>query len=112
MARVTIEDCKKNIPNPFNLVVIATYVALKRLYGSSLEESNSKEVKDEPIVEALRAIARNEVDIEGIEKSIRYRYACSENTHGTEEHSDSEQKKSSTPAPDISFSDFISEDIN
>jgi len=57
MARVTIEDCLKNVDNRYELVHLATHRARQIKKGSSaLVESKNKEV-----VTALREIAAKKV---------------------------------------------------
>ena len=61
MARITVEDCLKKIPNRFQLTLAATYRARQiTLGGSSLVESEH----DKPTVVALREIAEGKVGLE------------------------------------------------
>ncbi|MDW7643554.1 MAG: DNA-directed RNA polymerase subunit omega [Desulfuromonadales bacterium] len=62
MARITVEDCLKEIPNRFLLVMIAAKRS-KQLYkgGASLIENKARNKK---IVLALREIAAGKVDYE------------------------------------------------
>jgi len=53
MARITIEDCLKNVPNRFQLTLAATYRARQLLQG----HTPKVEAKDKPTVVALREIA-------------------------------------------------------
>ena len=54
MARITVDDCLKRIPNRFQLTLAATYRARQVSTGASpLVEPN----KDKPTVIALREIA-------------------------------------------------------
>lgn len=63
MARITVEDCLKNIPNRFELVVLASKRARKLLKGAKpLIESDNREV-----VVALREIAADKVKKAGKE---------------------------------------------
>ncbi len=58
MARITIEDCLKRIPNRFQLTLAATYRARQLTIGASpLIEGD----KDKPCVIALREIAGGKV---------------------------------------------------
>ena len=58
MARITVEDCLKHIPNRFELTLVATYRARQLATGASaLVEAN----KDKPTVIALREIASRKV---------------------------------------------------
>jgi DNA-directed RNA polymerase subunit omega len=57
MARVTVEDCLKQIPNRFELVLVATYRARDLLKGHSpLIESKHK-----AIVTALKEIGQGKI---------------------------------------------------
>jgi DNA-directed RNA polymerase subunit omega len=64
MARITIEDCLKNIPNRFQLTLAATYRARQLLQG----HTPKVEAKDKPTVVALREIAAGKVGIEMLKK--------------------------------------------
>ena len=58
MARITVEDCLKHIPNRFELTLAATYRARQLATGASaLVDTN----KDKPTVIALREIASRKV---------------------------------------------------
>ena len=61
MARITIEDCLKRIPNRFQLTLVATYRARQLTVGASpiLEGE-----KDKPTVIALREVAAGKVGLE------------------------------------------------
>jgi len=61
MARVTVDDCLKRIPNRFQMTLAATYRARQLASGaSSLVETD----KDKPTVVALREIALGKVGVE------------------------------------------------
>ena len=60
MARITVEDCLKHIPNRFHLVLAATYRARMLSQG----HAPKIESKNKPGVTALREIAAGEVGIE------------------------------------------------
>ena len=53
MARITVEDCLKKIPNRFQMVLVAAYRArqLSQGYAPKID------AKDKPVVIALREIA-------------------------------------------------------
>jgi DNA-directed RNA polymerase subunit omega len=58
MARITVEDCLKHIPNRFELTLAATYRARQLATGASpLVDTN----KDKPTVIVLREIASQKV---------------------------------------------------
>ena len=57
MARITVEDCLAQIPNRFELVIVAAHRAKELLKGSPrLVDSDNKEV-----VTALREVAAGKV---------------------------------------------------
>lgn len=60
MARITVEDCMKYIPNRFELALAATYRARMLAQG----HTPKVEGKDKPTVLALREIAAGKVGIE------------------------------------------------
>ncbi|MGE4658097.1 MAG: DNA-directed RNA polymerase subunit omega [Gammaproteobacteria bacterium] len=62
MARITVEDCTRNIPNMFQLVLVAAKRARRLANGAEpmVEWDN-----DKPTVVALREIAEGHID-EGI----------------------------------------------
>jgi DNA-directed RNA polymerase subunit omega len=64
MARITIEDCLKVIPNRFQLSLAATYRARQLLQG----HTPKVDAKDKPTVIALREIAAGKVGIEMLKK--------------------------------------------
>ncbi len=64
MARITVEDCLKQIPNRFELVLSATYRARMLSQGH-----NAKiESKNKPCVTALREIAAGKIGTEMLKK--------------------------------------------
>ncbi|TCS36023.1 DNA-directed RNA polymerase subunit omega [Paucimonas lemoignei] len=64
MARITIEDCLKQIPNRFQLTLAATYRARQLLQG----HTPKVDAKDKPTVLALREIAAGKVGLEMLKK--------------------------------------------
>ncbi|WIM04602.1 MAG: DNA-directed RNA polymerase subunit omega [Candidatus Nitricoxidivorans perseverans] len=61
MARVTVDDCIKRIPNRFQLTLAATYRARQIAMGSTpMVEFD----RDKPTVLALREIAAGKVGLE------------------------------------------------
>ncbi len=60
MARITVEDCLKQIPNRFDMTLSATYRARQ------LEQGHSPKIvsHDKPTVTALREIAAGEIGTE------------------------------------------------
>ena len=64
MARVTIEDSLEQIPNRFQLTLVATYRARQLLQG----HTPKIESKDKPTVIALREIAEGKIGLEMLKK--------------------------------------------
>jgi len=61
MARVTIDDCLKKIPNRFQMTLAATYRARQIANGATpMVEAN----RDKPTVIALREMAIGKVGLE------------------------------------------------
>ena len=64
MARITVEDCLKTIPNRFEMVLAATYRARQLVQG----HTPRVESKDKPTVTALREIAAGMTDKDMLSK--------------------------------------------
>ncbi len=64
MARITVEDCLKRIPNRFQLTLAATYRARQLLQGHTPKVDSN----DKATVTALREIAAGQVGIEMLKK--------------------------------------------
>ncbi len=64
MARITVEDCLKQIPNRFQLTLAATYRARQLAQG----HTPKIESKDKPTVTALREVAAGKVGLEMLKK--------------------------------------------
>jgi DNA-directed RNA polymerase subunit omega len=61
MARITVDDCLKRIPNRFELALAATYRARQLATGATpLVDAN----RDKPTVIALREISQGKVGME------------------------------------------------
>ena len=60
MARITVEDCLKHIPNRFDTTLSATYRARQLAQGHSPKIISH----DKPTVTALREIAAGEIGTE------------------------------------------------
>ena len=58
MARITVEDCLKTIPNRFELVLAATYRARQLVQG----HSPRVDARDKATVGALREVAAGVTD--------------------------------------------------
>jgi DNA-directed RNA polymerase subunit omega len=65
MARITVEDCLRVIPNRFELTLAATYRARQLTQGSTpMVEAN----RDKPSVIALRELAQRKYGVEILDK--------------------------------------------
>lgn len=64
MARITVEDCLKKIPNRFQLTLAATYRARQITIGSTPLIDTEKYDKEKATVIALREIAEGKVGLE------------------------------------------------
>lgn len=60
MARITIEDCLENVPNRFELILVASKRA--RQLAKGVVEPTVEPENDKPTVLALREIAEGHVD--------------------------------------------------
>lgn len=67
MARITVEDCMKYIPNRFELTLAAAYRARQIANGASHLVNESK---DKPTVVALREISEGKVGIEILNRGM------------------------------------------
>ena len=67
MARVTVEDCIMNIPNRFELVVVAANRAKQISSGSALTLDRDN---DKDAVVSLREIAEKTIDVEQTKEDI------------------------------------------
>lgn len=67
MARVTVEDCILNVPNRFELVLLAAKRAREIAAGSSLTVSRNNDKN--PVV-SLREISENTISIEGLRAGV------------------------------------------
>ena len=61
MARVTVDDCLKRIPNRFQLTLAATYRARQLTAGATPQVGLDRHDKHKPTVIALREIAAGKV---------------------------------------------------
>ena len=67
MARVTVEDCIVQVPNRFELVMMAAHRA--RGLGSGAELRVERDRDKNPVV-ALREIAEQKLDLGGLEEAL------------------------------------------
>ena len=66
MARITVDDCLKVVPNRFELTLAATYRARQITNGATpMVEAN----RDKPTVIALRELAANQYGVEILNKT-------------------------------------------
>ncbi len=65
MARITVEDCLKRIPNRFELALAATYRARMLAQGHTPKVDPGK---DKPTVVALREIGEGKIGIEMLKR--------------------------------------------
>ncbi len=63
MARITVDDCLDQIPNRFQLTLVAAYRA-RQLHNGSEPLCNVQGLRDKPTVLALREIAAGKVGVE------------------------------------------------
>ncbi len=66
MARISVDDCLKNIPNRFQLTLAATYRARQLTLGGTPQVETDN---DKPTVIALREIAAGKVGLEVLNRS-------------------------------------------
>ncbi|KAA3654683.1 DNA-directed RNA polymerase subunit omega [Denitromonas sp.] len=64
MARITVEDCLKKIPNRFQLTLAATYRARQLTAGNEPQIEIDRADRDKPTVIALREIEAGKVGLE------------------------------------------------
>jgi DNA-directed RNA polymerase subunit omega len=69
MARITVEDCLKLIPNRFQLTLAATYRARQLTVGATPLIETEKYGKEKATVVALREIADGKVGVEVLNRS-------------------------------------------
>jgi len=67
MARVTVEDCLKNIPNRFQMTLAATYRARQIATGSTPQVEAER---DKPTVLALRELAEGKYGVEMLRRGL------------------------------------------
>ncbi len=63
MASITVDDCLDQIPNRFQLTLVAAYRA-RQLHNGSEPLINVQGLRDKPTVLALREIAAGKVGVE------------------------------------------------
>lgn len=90
MARVTVEDCLRNVKNRFELVLVAAKRARQLMRG---KEPHVEWDNDKPTVVALREIAEGytNFDSKPEEESASHFMATNENTTDSQEVTATEQ---------------------
>lgn len=63
MARITVDDCLENIPNRFQLTLVAAYRA-RQLHNGAEPLVNTAGLRDKTTVLALREIAAGKIGVE------------------------------------------------
>jgi DNA-directed RNA polymerase subunit omega len=66
MARITVDDCMKIIPNRFEMTLAATYRARQLANGA---QTMIEATRDKPTVVALRELAASKFGVEILNKS-------------------------------------------
>jgi DNA-directed RNA polymerase subunit omega len=66
MARITVDDCLKRIPNRFHLTLAATYRARQLASGASPQVEPNR---DKPTVIALREISVGKIGVEVLRRN-------------------------------------------
>jgi DNA-directed RNA polymerase subunit omega len=66
MARITVDDCMKIIPNRFYMTLAATYRARQLANGA---QTMIEATRDKPTVVALRELAASKFGVEILNKS-------------------------------------------
>lgn len=96
MARVTVEDCLRNVKNRFELVMIAAKRARQLMRG---KEAHVEWDNDKPTVVALREIAAGYTDFdhhEHHEQDLQQQQFIAGIQHAIEKHEDEKQEASAT----------------
>ncbi|MBC7787852.1 MAG: DNA-directed RNA polymerase subunit omega [Methylophilaceae bacterium] len=63
MARITVDDCLVNIPNRFQLTLVAAYRA-RQLANGAEPQVSTHGLRDKPTVMALREIAAGKIGVD------------------------------------------------
>lgn len=82
MARVTVEDCVLLVPNRFELVMVSAQRAREISSGSTLQVDRDRDKN--PVV-ALREIADQKLDLEGLKETLVKGYQRRLENEGHEE---------------------------
>ena len=68
MARITVEDCLKHIPNRFQMTLVAAYRARQLAQAQSASIPILGDNKDKPTVAALREIAAEKIGLDLLDR--------------------------------------------
>lgn len=68
MARITVEDCLKKIPNRFQMVLVAAYRARKLASGHESPLAEFIDPREKPSVTALREVAKGLVGVDMLKR--------------------------------------------
>lgn len=101
MARITVEDCEKIVPNRFDLVVLAAQRTRQIVAGEQLTLNNENHEKN--TVLALREIAARTVSAEDLKESVIESFRTVVASYDAEEDLD-EVPEEDTYNPTASFS--------
>ena len=104
MARVTVEDCVKNVEDRFELLMLAAHRARVLMSG---EEALVEKGRDKNDVVALREIAEGVVDVEVLRQEVVQRYRQSAFEDDAEERR--EDNKTDGPRLDENSDEKIAE---
>jgi|TARA_Y100001960_G_scaffold102138_1_gene109836 DNA-directed RNA polymerase subunit omega len=112
MARVTVEDCTKVVPNRFELVLLAAQRARDISAG---QEATIERDNDKNAVLALREIALNNVELEDLKANIvrgvnRHDVEVSEDEKLTSLQQAQEENVSEEQVGGLSFTELEQED--
>ncbi len=75
MARITVEDCLKVIPNKYELVELAAHRSKELIYGAKRQVK----CKNKDLVVALREIAEGKLSVEYLRHSFISRFKANHN---------------------------------
>ncbi|MBI1954020.1 MAG: DNA-directed RNA polymerase subunit omega [Proteobacteria bacterium] len=107
MARVTVEDCILNVPNRFELVLLASKRA--RDLSSGAHVTVPRDNDKNPVI-ALREIAENTIQIDGIRESLIRFMQRHQLTDESEANLDSEFRQALKHEMDTSVEQMIQAD--
>ena len=108
MARITVEDCVRVVPNRFELCLIASNRAKSILSGAQ----TSLDRKEKPAVISLREVAEGLVDVESVRQNITRSIKNRGNVAaGQDPLSGSNEEKVQNQSLDLKDDTFVDENI-